>query len=922
MSNDASVNPLDLTIEIRFVPSESGSVSDRSFDPNDLSPESDWRRRVELLENRIDSEIRELDMDEFPPLAPEGEGGAAEQVAAPPPPPEEGQQVPRAEDAPAEQPPDRPANEPVEQQQQHAAPPPPPPALMGGGPPQQGGLFEDQMSNVSAPGHLEYGLAPAGGGSIPPPPVYGNQVRGSNLFSRGHDPSTGGSYFGGGSHASRAAHYRAPQDPSSIGWSAASSSQYGQPHASASTHAWGNLHPSTASHASTLGSSIPPVTSIHVQPGMGGMGPGGAARPPPGGGGHHAPPVPQPQGLGGVGFAPQAGVPLGLGGMAPPSYSGTGMPQQQPFVQQQSYHQQAQYPAGLGGQSNSMLFTATADVPITTIAMQYGVVVPKTRRMEGTEEGRKIQQDATRSIENKLGVPRQFVRNADGEADEGNETKDRYLQDMFASSLVKVEELNKRLVEYDMKRIFFISALMAGVTLTAVTDISKIWVDGTEVDLMLYWDRITFEQVCYWQLACNLRVPLSSHDRTSMTWALQLIQNSCTSDLKARVAMTYDSLNEGYKGAVTYMWCVLDFLFAMSEDQVQSLKNYFKVFAQGGLKKVKGENVPTVSIPLYAAARRLESIGHLENIQIKFVLEGLSKCSIPKFAKVFDAMLTDYSAHSILPNGGHRCWGHAGPWQEFDYILRLALTHHGNLTTDPKNWNLARKGLHSAATKPDIKCWNCGDPTHNLGQCPKKKDKKRIDQNRKEFYEKRKQNQPQGGGPGRGGAGRGGGGGRGGGREPSNDGNYQRGKWAPPGGNADVLWHEAKPHHYCATCRKSKLGINGSGWNRTHDTKWHQQAQEPGFSVLGTLAQLDPTNKLVLAVRANQPPIPSGAGSVTDTSASTMTGNTLNTQPPSIGALRSHQHGVDMFRRYLNLAPSQEARDFVERMREGFGLNE
>ena len=650
---------------------------------------------------------------------------------------------------------------------------------------------------------------------------------------------------------------------------------------------------------------LPPVSTIHVQSGMGDMGQGGAGRPPPGGGGPRAPQVPPQYMGGGQAQVPFAGYPFG-------------------GAQQLAYHQQSQYPAG-GSQSNANLFSATTDVPLEIIAAQYGVIVAKSDRQEGTEEGRRIFQDATKGIDPKLGVPKQYVRNVDGEADSGNETQDRHIQDLFTTNLHKLECINRRLEEYDMKRVFLISSFKVGVNLAAIDNISSIW-EGDQIDLMLYWDRITFEHVCYWQLCCNMRVPLDSEDRTSMKWALIFIKASCSPDLQARIAMRYDTLHRGYQGAITYMWCILDFLFAMSDDQKHSLKNYFKIFAKEGLKKVKGESVPTVSVTLLAAARRLESVGELDSEQVKYLLEGLSKCSQPEFAKIFEAKHTEYSAHNILPSGGTRCWTNLpSSWHEFFFLIHLALTHHGTLTTTPGRWNVPKKGFHNLQELQ--RCWNCGADGHKIPDCPKKKDKKAINKHRKEYYEKKKQS--AGGGPGRGGGaqppqqGGGGGRGRGRGRGSQSDGNYSRDKWAPPEGEVNVLWHNGEPYHYCSICRKAQTGHNGSGWNMTHDSKHHKLSQQDGFTVLGTLAAVDPQNKLVLAVRNNQPRVPplvASPGSVTETSASTMTGATLNTQPPMIGALRNHAHGFDMFNQYHNRAPSEEIKKYVELMRTGFGF--
>ncbi len=79
----------------------------------------------------------------------------------------------------------------------------------------------------------------------------------------------------------------------------------------------------------------------------------------------------------------------------------------------------------------------------------------------------------------------------------------------------------------------------------------------------------------------------------------------------------------------------------MSDNQIHALKGYFKFFAKGGLKKIKGESVPKVSVTLLDAACRLESIKRLDSKQVKYLLEGLSKCSTPEFAKVFEAKLVE-----------------------------------------------------------------------------------------------------------------------------------------------------------------------------------------------------------------------------------------------------------------------------------------
>ncbi len=108
--------------------------------------------------------------------------------------------------------------------------------------------------------------------------------------------------------------------------------------------------------------------------------------------------------------------------------------------------------------------------------------------------------------------------------------------------MLKVESIDRRLVEYDMKRIFFVSSFLTGIDLSTINNITVIWTnDG--IDMLLYWDQILLKQACYWQLTMNLQVLTNFSDRTSMQWALIFVQASCTPDLLARVAMRFNQLH-------------------------------------------------------------------------------------------------------------------------------------------------------------------------------------------------------------------------------------------------------------------------------------------------------------------------------------------------------------------------------------------
>ncbi len=200
----------------------------------------------------------------------------------------------------------------------------------------------------------------------------------------------------------------------------------------------------------------------------------------------------------------------------------------------------------------------------------------------------------------------------DGESDNDNTNRDMFLQDQFADNVNKMEELELRLSQYDMKRIFYVPTFRSGAHPSNVSDPSLLWNDDG-VDIMLFWEQISWERCCYWQLTLNRRVPATSPDRTSMNWAYLLNWNSCTYDLRSQVDMKYGRVAPVFQGAVSYLWVVFHCLFSTSRDQVTSLKKFLKIFASKGLRRFKGESVVKAKIPLLAAIKRIAAIHQLND---------------------------------------------------------------------------------------------------------------------------------------------------------------------------------------------------------------------------------------------------------------------------------------------------------------------
>jgi len=143
------------------------------------------------------------------------------------------------------------------------------------------------------------------------------------------------------------------------------------------------------------------------------------------------------------------------------------------------------------------LLSRPPDVPVSDIVDSVGVIVCKDQQgAVGSKQYKYHQLDGMVTLDPLFGVAKQFVSSLDGEAEEGNQTQDMWIQDSFAMNLSEVDELNMRLVNYDLKRIALVCVLKAGVNPQSVTCGIDMWGSDT-VDMMLAWESIDWVSVCY-----------------------------------------------------------------------------------------------------------------------------------------------------------------------------------------------------------------------------------------------------------------------------------------------------------------------------------------------------------------------------------------------------------------------------------------
>ena len=195
-----------------------------------------------------------------------------------------------------------------------------------------------------------------------------------------------------------------------------------------------------------------------------------------------------------------------------------------------------------------------------------------------------MQQDANKGLDPPFGVAKHFVSSLNGEAEERNQINNMWIQDSFAMNLAKVDKLNTSLINYDLKRIYIVGVLKAGIDLTSGAHVIDIWSSGT-IDMLMAWESISWATACYWQLSMNMRA--NDGHCVSNSWTYQLLYNSCTTNLHDQINLKYEHFPLLLTGPVTYAWLIFYCLIARSRETVSALKKFLKFLHQGFVEAMR-----------------------------------------------------------------------------------------------------------------------------------------------------------------------------------------------------------------------------------------------------------------------------------------------------------------------------------------------
>eukprot|EP00956_Cyclotella_meneghiniana_P013100 scaffold18785_cov21-Cyclotella_meneghiniana.AAC.1 len=334
----------------------------------------------------------------------------------------------------------------------------------------------------------------------------------------------------------------------------------------------------------------------------------------------------------------------------------------------------------------------------------------------GSSEYRKNMAAATYPLTEKFGVARHKVLSS---AEEGDETKSRFVQQVLVGLSHRVKEGHERAKKYDFMDICTLADYSGDIH---SPDCSAWWGDD-EINIWTDWECVTETHARAWQLSVNRR--FSEEDLTASLWLKEFIYNSCTDSLRTAIEKKFNKIPLEQQGGVTYLWYCLDEMFTMSREVRQAMLDFIALFKRRGVARYTGENILVIEEELQCVAKRLAAEGSLTQDHVIDVLTGLCICSNAKFKGIFTHLLSNAELGCldiVLPNLPHN----PTPLEMLDTVLQKACDMYDTLSIAGLWIKISNRtsALNTIVVKR--KCWNCGEEGHSVSDCSKPKDEATI----------------------------------------------------------------------------------------------------------------------------------------------------------------------------------------------------
>jgi hypothetical protein len=254
------------------------------------------------------------------------------------------------------------------------------------------------------------------------------------------------------------------------------------------------------------------------------------------------------------------------------------------------------------------------------------VICPKNKRgAQGSRDYSWHHEATTAALPELFGMAKRYrTKNADGELS----YKYKDIQSEYVGNLDKLKLFRKCMEAFDMLSPFLIPIWTNPMAISVVDR----WGDRKSevVDSTKHWSKISLEHACAWQRD-TFDWCTDENNLTSLEWVKELLTISCDLNLVKRINKKFDCLAEYEQGGITYLKIALDKMFTMSNMVIMSLQRYLKQFAQDGFAKVPNKDVRVCYEQLIAMCMHLAEVNALPQESIGFILEGLTRCSVPEF---------------------------------------------------------------------------------------------------------------------------------------------------------------------------------------------------------------------------------------------------------------------------------------------------
>lgn len=226
--------------------------------------------------------------------------------------------------------------------------------------------------------------------------------------------------------------------------------------------------------------------------------------------------------------------------------------------------------------------------------------------------------------------------------------------------------------------------------------------------------------------------------RENLNLTYKFFENNCSPALFEKVSETYDSYSEAEKGGPLFFIIMVNAIMSQTEEASLSLQSRLKRI---DLKDFPGENVDKVVGLLRAVIRRLRLFNRVPEDLIRTLLRIFQTSSVQEFNNVFANMEQQRLLGQVTSLGTQTAA------LTVDNICKVAGSFYRLLTEESK-WTGESTLGNDQSVFTARTCWNCGGPGHDIKTCPKPKNTKLIEVNKKKFHAAKKDNRQSNSTPG------------------------------------------------------------------------------------------------------------------------------------------------------------------------------